>query len=77
MSERIHQDQRRFSPAVLARRRYGGPSAALLGGTCVILGAACLALTFWNGDFAVQSGAVLLGMSLGASGIIAFLAGDR
>ena len=71
------QGQRRFPPTALSRPRFSGPSAALLGGTCVVLGVLCLAVTFWNGDFGVQSGAVLLGVSLGASGIIAFLAGDR
>jgi hypothetical protein len=77
MSNATQQNERRFSPASLSRMRSGGPSAMLLGGTCVVLGVLCLGVTFWNGDLAVQSGAVLLGVSLGASGIIAFLAGDR
>jgi hypothetical protein len=77
MSDHTQQDQRRLPPATLSPLRYSGPSATLLGGTCVLLGVACLGVTFWNGDFAVQSGAVLLGVSLGASGIITFLAGDR
>jgi len=81
MSETTQQPRPR-NPAAnpLARwlqQRSEGPSAILLGGTCVVLSALCLAVTFLNGDLAVQSGAVLLGVSLGSSGIIAFLAGDR
>jgi hypothetical protein len=63
-------------PAALAPRHETGPSASLLGGTCLLLGVGCLAATFVTPDLAAQSGAVVLGVSLGASGIIAFLAGD-
>ena len=76
MSDQTQQEVRRYSRTALSRQRQRGPSAVLLGGTCMLLGVLCLGVTFWNGDLAVQSGALLLGMSLGASGIIAFLAGD-
>lgn len=78
MSERTERrEQRSSSLTAWLQQRSNGPSAALLGGSCLVLGVLCLGVTFWNGDLAVQSGAVLLGVSLGASGIIAFLAGDR
>ncbi len=76
MSDNIEQRDRRLYAAQVQREPQG-PSAMLLGVTCVLLGVGCLAVTFLNGDLAVQSGAVLLGVSLGASGVIAFLAGDR
>lgn len=78
MSERTdHFAQRRSLTTWLQQRSNKGPSAILLGGTCLLLSVLCLGVTFLNSDLAVQSGAVLLGMSLGGSGIIAFLAGDR
>lgn len=77
MSQRTERSEHQTSLAAWLQQRTAGPSSTLLGATCLVLGVVCLGVTFWNGDLAVQSGAVLLGVSLGASGIIAFLAGDR
>jgi hypothetical protein len=75
MSDHI-QPADRHSPRAISRDRLRGISSGTIGGVCVAVGAASLATAFWNADMAVQSGAVLLGVTLGVSGVIAFLAGD-
>ena len=51
-------------------------NAVTLGIGCLVLAATCVGAILWNSDLAVQAGAIVLGVRLGASGIIALLAGD-
>ena len=76
MSEQTNADQGRFHSAV------GGPShprltSRTLGTACLVLASACIGLTFWTSDLALQSSATVLGLSFAASGLIALLAGDQ
>ena len=76
MTDQINTSRRQYSRASL-HDRTRGLTAAKLGAGCLLLATACVGVTFWNSDLAVQSGATVLGVSLAASGLISLLAGDH
>ena len=64
-------------PSTTMRQASGGVfDAATLGVGLLLLATACIGVVYWTPDLAVRAGATLLGMTLGASGIITPLAGN-